>query len=180
MKKLVLVISAVLMGAVAHSGVLYWQVSPTPADLTGSEGDTITYSYATIYLVNKTTGEATLLQSAVGNDTEKSWNVSQSTFADNQATPELADIVGAYFEGDYDYATQTFMIDLWNSSNEVVGRAYSTGDMQQYIKNTAEFNSSFEMMNSSWTVTSAVPEPTSGMMLLMGMALLALRRRKAA
>ena len=34
-------------------------------------------------------------------------------------------------------------------------------------------------LNSSWTATAAVPEPTSGLLLLLGMAGLALKRKRA-
>lgn len=36
-----------------------------------------------------------------------------------------------------------------------------------------------KFLNSSWTATAAVPEPTSGLLMLLGMAGLALRRRRA-
>ena len=35
-----------------------------------------------------------------------------------------------------------------------------------------------KFLNSSWTATAAVPEPTSGLLMLLGMAGLALRRRR--
>ena len=36
-----------------------------------------------------------------------------------------------------------------------------------------------KFLNSSWTATTAVPEPTSGLLMLLGVAGLALRRRRA-
>lgn len=70
----------------------------------------------------------------------------------------------AGFEGDY---------VLYNGTSE---QGTIPGASVEYY---ARFLRAGEIEASNWSTMSAVPEPTSGLLLLLGMAGLALRRKRA-
>ncbi len=171
MKKILLIATVVLLGAVAQADVLYWQISN---NVTYDTGATFDYSYATISSISGDT--KTLLNTTyVGNNTTAESKIDASAFS--RGGTEAATVIGTVIG---DRAGETFVIELWDSSNNLVGFANSPSNLGDYIADNAQFSSSWSMMNSSWTVTQAVPEPTSGMLLMLGAALLALKRRKVA
>ena len=79
------------------------------------------------------------------------------------------------------------VFDTYNATETVAdaGYYYVTGSVTQNTYDPtgsdpatkAEFTSA--QMTGTWTSTAAVPEPTSGLLMILGMAGLALRRRRA-
>lgn len=82
---------------------------------------------------------------------------------------------GAFAKFDYNSAT-TFLVELWNSDNTVVGwQSYSYDAWKNYVYTSTGAGSA-----SPLTVSEVVPEPTSGLLMLFGLAGLALRRKRRA
>ena len=84
-------------------------------------------------------------------------------------------------------ATYSFTIELGNFTepqNENSWVAIVTGETRSYdtlANNIGTFNAQMEYAGNAgfaWTTSYAVPEPNSGLLLLLGGALLALRRRR--
>ena len=172
MKKLIAVaVAALSLGAFADDSYLYWM---TPSSVSWKTGDTTAeYSYVAIgvmdnatgmnvaYLANTAYGVATTAESAqwVGSGSG-SWYANLSTYASN-----------AY----------SFYIELFNDQAASVGRstdilsydaakAYATTFGTQAPSATAWSTTSF--------TTAAIPEPTSGLLMLFGLSALALRRKR--
>ena len=173
MKKLIAVaVAALSLGAFADDSYLYWM---TPSSVSWKESGTedLSYSYVAIgvmdnatgqnvsYLANTTFGVATTTESAqlVGSGSG-SWYANLSTYASN-----------AY----------SFYIELFNDQAASVGRstdilsydaarAYATTFGTQAPSATAWAPTSF--------TTAAIPEPTSGLLMLFGLSALALRRKR--
>ena len=171
MKKLIAVaVAALSLGAFADDSYLYWM---TPSSVSWKTGDTAAeYSYVAIgvmdnatgqnvsYLANTTFGVATTTESAqLVASGSGSWYANLSTYANN-----------AY----------SFYIELFNDKGSVgrstdilsydAARAYATTFGTQAPSATAWTPTSF--------TTAAIPEPTSGLLMLFGLSALALRRKR--
>ena len=84
---------------------------------------------------------------------------------------------GASYWGDIAaYAAgNEFLFELYNASYEKVGWLSVIDDMSTHI-----FGPDSKGVPTAYTLTSVVPEPTSGILSLFGLAVLALRRRRRA
>ncbi len=173
MKKILWSVAVALIAVGARADVLYWQVSsPTTTD--GSAISLETFKYAAVYAQNDATGKGVYL----------------SSFRPNNDEADVTVPVGAIYGVDFsasadDYTGMTFYIELYSADSmykSSTGKSYSDLKAAGHI---ADFTNDFEKMNA-WSggtfvaSSSNVPEPTSGMLLLVGAALLGLRRRKQA
>ncbi len=169
MKKVFLLV-AVLFGMMAvQADVLYWQITnPTFVEDSMSFDDNIDtslYTYATFYTVDAD-GKATALTSSLNATTSS----------------EVVSISGAptyYVDITDSYSANTFYIELY-ASNTTANDVYYRSESISYA-DIQNFTAGVENMKT-WNPStfSAVPEPTSGMLLMLGAALLALKRRKVA
>ena len=76
----------------------------------------------------------------------------------------------------YENASARFYIELYSGGSGWVGsRTVAYGDLEENVSKAGKQPPGYY---SGWTV-GAVPEPTSGLMLLVGTALLVLRRKRA-
>ena len=76
-----------------------------------------------------------------------------------------------------------FYVELYDSNGTLVGfsDSVSYSAVSGYIAGSVQQAAQMGLVNSyNWTNFTAVPEPTSGVMLLLGAALLGLRRRRLA
>ena len=152
-----LAIFAVILMAVgfAKADALYWQVDTTSSDAkyTG------TFDSAGLY-----TSGGDYIDGAVAN-------------ADGRtSTPQLSDL------GSYGSSSYSFYIELYNASGVSV---YKTESLSYDSLVASGYVSGGGVALPTFTATSgfngaSVPEPTSGVLLLIGGAMLALRRRRRA
>ena len=150
-QKLAVFVAILAMVGIVKADALYWQVD-TGADDAAYKGE---YSYAALF-----DSDGTLLDGYY-------------EASGGKVAPTLSDL------GDGS-STHSFYVELYNASLESVykGQAVSYTDLA-----ASGYISTGGVSLPNFTATSgfngaSVPEPTSGMLLLMGGALLALRRRR--
>ena len=155
--------SLVVAGAIgaASADLLYWTVSDAKYDEnSGKEGESVAYTYAT---VSADGGVSHLNAYDLAGETEY-WKL----YA-----------VGAnptYF-GSFDSSTTpSLLVELWDSGDNRIGwKSYSVASIADSIWPA---DSTQGAGGKVLEVSRVVPEPTSGLLLLVGGALLALRRRR--
>ena len=173
MKKLILTIAAVSAAVVASASTVKWTASNV-LDHTGGALNDSTYKNAyaaTVYFFNS---DGTVFASCASSaDTSYSMKQFTATTSDSftVGTTYLAQLVITGTEGTTEYTYTT------GKEEFTVGAAapslnFSTGTDFDSFTGTS-------YAAASWTGGSSVPEPTSGLLLLLGVAGLALKRRRA-
>lgn len=185
MKKLMIVLATVAMAVAANAAAVTWQ-SGTVLDPNGATANKSVTAYlwvidATTYdtFAANTTGKAMsdAVYAAYGSKTGDAY---ASKTTSKKGVADLTDDSKVYGEGASAYSVLLY--------------TYGSGDDLQYMGNVGKvtlesamdmdsgYMANFLLGTSStataWS-TAAVPEPTSGLLMLLGMAGLALRRRRA-
>lgn len=173
MKQFILGLSLVAALIVrADDSYLYWLV----------DNDSSMYKYDTVKVaaVNQS-WDVNYLTLTTENFDELGTSISQKSVG------EAADLgFGFYAKVLQEYASDSysFFVELWNG-DEVVANS-GTGKSWSSVQDMIYRNAMNMGTGETWTTSTstfqpgAIPEPTSGMMVLLGMAALALRRRRRA
>lgn len=127
------------------------------------------YSYLYLYQPAQT-GPSTVYQldsaaTASTPDPNSSWG----------ATSQL----GVYAEFKDDSPYTTFLVELWSSTDESTRIGWQNYSLAKLLEDGNIATSTSATGKKALVVSQVIPEPTSGILLLLGMAGLALRRRKA-
>ena len=179
MKKLIIAFAAIATAFAVNAAACTWSTTGTiytPAD------STIAISGFTAYLFDTTTVTQSALVDALRNGGSITDYTAMSSYTTDSAakvastafTQDSGKTITAYMaivDGDYVYISTSK-----GATTADVGTAgFSLGNQSTPSKNV--FNSTTAYSSAGWYQT--VPEPTSGLLMLLGMAGLALRRRRA-
>ena len=181
MKKFILAIAVVGASIASNASYLYWQVSTGDADSTFEiDGSNKTWSYAQLHA---TDGSASyLIGSVAGTENYINGTSQGSDIAVPSGNFVFADL-GTYGADSYSY-----YVELYNSAGTLVARSlkenFSNLQQSQYAS-TGSVTTELTMRTiptasmKIWHASGyrAVPEPTSGLMLLLGAAMLGLKRK---
>lgn len=127
-------------------------------------GHEIVFDYATFTMVS--TGEK--IPISTGNSV-----LSAGTAAGTGASSSTET---AFYVGDDNTTFNTFLVELWLTGDptRVAWQQYSTSEVTGHILQATGGGG-----DNYFTISQVIPEPTSGLMLLFGLAGLALRRKRA-
>ena len=153
MKKLLVLAAIIVAGVAANAASFKWAA----ANVYGSDGST------------KYSGTAYLYCDALGSDALSSASVTSGTIA--STTFEVGSAV-ATTSYDFYFVIEDAGKEFTSATKSAVASATGTA-------NIAFGNMASQTQDSSNWGGSAVPEPTSGLLMLLGVAGLALRRKRA-
>jgi len=155
-----------LAAATATADLLYWQVSDAVGnELSGKQNTPIEFAYATV----KADGTLLNVYNEKAGDTGSS---RAYAMADDNTSTDAA------YAGTFDDSVTSFLVELWDNGGTRVGwQTYSASAVANSIWKS---DTPAASGGTPLTVTGVVPEPTSGLLLLLGMAGLALRRKRRA
>lgn len=158
MKKIIIGLAVVFSAVVANAEYLYWSVSSSEAAAAHANGAILWWN------ANKSTSNSTSLDNlTVANSTSSKADLSGiSNYQDGYYYIELVNYNGAI-------ATS---LEPSKTSNY-----YTYADLSgAFISSLSDLNAATMVM--TMTGPKATPEPTSGLLLLMGFAMLGLKRKK--
>ena len=196
MKKLMIALAAVAVGVIANAASVNWEVGgiQTTGDFDNPDGTEAYAAGYSVYLFNDATLSratmATYIAAAATGGTDWSAALTSSSMASFVGDADFGGGVktglsaengtftgymvildaGSVDAANYAFITQTYSA----ADNSMHSIAFSTFDYDNYV-NALDYSTAGQA-GSNWT---AVPEPTSGLLMLLGMAGLALRRRRA-
>ncbi len=164
MKKVIFVITACL-GLAASADYMYWMVEP---DVGGTDvsGASTTFNWDTAYLTYEGyTGGGKGIASLSVDDAE------------------LYNAIGSYAMADIgsDYSGRSYFIELYSGDTWLAASSpVSASALSQYIFGDNSMSAMPATAFGMAQATYAVPEPTSGLLFLVGGMLLGLKRRRMA
>ena len=170
MKKILIVAAVIAFGAVANAASITWSALANGTKLSnGSVGAGVV-----AYLFEGALSEAVLSSIANG-----SWNADASGYLATGVTAANGALmksgVGSYENTSVNFSMILFDADSYGNATEFKYAEFNNVTFVTANK-TANFTSALSA--ASWQAMS-VPEPTSGILMLVGLAGLALRRRCA-
>ena len=177
MKKLIVMLGAIALAIGVQAASVDWRVNYSGQGTTWSaNGATVmafdAANYATIIDLVTVSGSETLAADLAG------YSFGSATFSNNRGAASTAvtrsdDAPNSMFWMIFaDGSTEAGKTVLWTAASDVTGNFYEPpASGTEFGLNAASFANSGTIAN--------VPEPTSGLLMLVGLAGLALRRRRA-
>lgn len=177
MKKLIIAAIAVATSVVCNAAAFSWSTTGTIYQPTDS---TSAVAGFTAYLFDTTA----VTQSALVSALRDGGSITDYTALSSYSTPTAAKVATTAFSNDGDVNTFFAIVkdDYVYISKLVAGEAQEVGTTplsfaSQSTSSKNVFDSTTAFSSAGWYQT--VPEPTSGLLMLLGMAGLALRRRRS-
>lgn len=172
-KILAVLVATVALGASAADSYLYWMVSDS-ISWKGEETPTADIKYARVGVMDNTTGKNAGYLNIFTQVGEGTGSKLASDFLGNSLYANL----GSFAQDGY-----SFYIELWNDSGRV-GRSEDILDYSRALADYVYVMGTATPPSTPWQVgpftTQAVPEPSSALLMLLGCAGLALKRKKQA
>lgn len=170
MKKLIVMMAAAVCAIALQAASVNWSATPTSTTL--SNGNVAAGVKAYIF-------EGLLTPEILSTIADGTWTASGYLADANAAANGAVMKTGV---GDYANETVSFSMILLNAADYASATEYKYGEVKDVVFVTAAKPVAFanSLSAATWqSIGSSVPEPTSALMLLVGLAGLALRRKQA-
>ena len=192
--KILIAAVAGLVGLAASADVLYWQVNNSTADANTKSP----YSYAVLRASDNSAGSSAGTQYYVSENINAAGEnigagISRTFFENSYAggvmdAAKILTVAGntAYGVSGDSLSPLYFFLELYDSSGNWVGETSPAQAYTSLVNNgtISGFDANFKGVNAALGSAVAgsyqIPEPTSGLLMLVGLGALALRRRKVA
>lgn len=170
-KSIIITVLGVIITSVAQAGVMMWQVDSSTVD-----SSTPDWSYAMLkYSSPESAGPnaGTEVNNIIGEFSDT--KVAKSDFSDYSVWAVMPE----------NFSENNFWIELYGANDSLLGYSspVSGSSLQSFVKSDIEMMS-VSNPSSGWSAGAGgytpVPEPTSGLLVLIGAALVGLRRKKVA
>ena len=170
MKKIMILLAAITLGVVANAASVTWMCTAVSTKL--SDGTSANGVIA--YLFEGSLSD-TVLESIAGG----TWDASTSGYIASKNTTSTG-LISQSGIGSYENETVSFSMILFNSDSYATATEFKYAEVNNVEFVTANKTAAFSspLSSATWQAV-AVPEPTSGLLMLVGLAGLALRRRRA-
>jgi len=188
MKKLMIAFAAMALATIANAATIQWGTSATLKNPDGSDADGSGYITMYLFSINESTYN-TLTAGGEAGVNAKVWDTYGSSLAsatDSYVDDGMGQILiadpGSFGVGDTAYAATLLVYDEGSGATHYIGNAAAwtfAADIDKYVYDLDTFIGGDVGSQATAVGWTAVPEPTSGLLMLLGMAGLALRRRRA-
>ena len=187
MKKLMIAAAIVCAAAVTQAATFNWKTNARGGAVVGPDGKTMTAS--TAYIFNGMSSAADIVSNWAAGQTWTTGNLDsrEITSAGGIAVKSAGFEVGekgsaANFDGFFAFSEIIDGKEYLYISSEASKSGSATGTTGITFtesQSPAVFDAAKGYQGAGWYTAAAVPEPTSGLLLLLGVAGMALRRRRA-
>ena len=183
MKKIMIAVAVVAMATIANAAAVAWNSGTIyrAGDAAGSDGAKAAMNQVTAYLYALTAAEYTAAQSMDTATLYTTYSAKTATLTTNSKGNGAANISQTVDDASGMHYGLILYVDTTNANlpagkDAFVKAALATADVGGATTVTVGNMITSSAVSSTWT---AVPEPTSGLLMLVGLAGLALRRRRA-
>ena len=183
MKKIMIAVAVVAMATIANAAAVAWNSGTIyrAGDAAGSDGAKAGMNQVTAYLYALTAAEYTAAQSMDTATLYTTYSAKTATVTANSKGNGAANITQNVADASGMHYGLILYVDTTNANlpagqDAFVKAALATADVGGATTVTVGNMITTSAVSSTWT---AVPEPTSGLLMLVGLAGLALRRRRA-
>lgn len=167
---------------VVNADYLYWQIGE--ATFTTPSGGDADFEFATVR-----NGDNATATDQIGSYSDyyqlytinngQSAVTTQFQFYSDPANPNSTE-GGPQFFGDFDSNVSMFLFELWDAKGNLVGYSEKSRQEINYAISPSRGFSGESISYHQFVLHGVVPEPTSGLLVLLGIAALSLKRRRVA
>ena len=162
-------VAAIAMAVAANAGTVSWGIQCVVDPVSGDD-----FSGGIAYLFNNADVEQSLIAASILDGTFATKFADSALYPSEFDSGEVAET--KILKGEIDGMQTLYSVVLDSESNPAYFFVTDTQTLNVPSSGDRGFNWEMTSEKSDWT---AVPEPTSGLLLLLGVAGLALRRRRA-
>ena len=180
MKKLLMALAVISVGTVASAAAFTWKTGTSNQvylmNTSDRAANMTAYLFSTAAVSQSDVYDTFAAGTSIGTLTSKA---TATTSAQGAVTGSFEADAGDVFTGYFAIVTNVGGTDYLYISTEATGTAPATGSATLTFKEKATSQLAASTSSYSGAGWYAVPEPTSGLLMLLGMAGLALKRKRA-